>query len=326
MPNSDIDTIIERFLNETASAEEERQLSQWAKENADNANYLKQQQKLYHQACLHAEVDPDTEAELSKLMQSPEFAKSRSRSLYMRYASAAAAAVIALFVWSEFRSAQQTRLQNDIVATVEYAPTDSIQQLGLADGSSVSLATGSALNAFAENKGNRAIQLTGKAYFEVAHDTAHPFTVTAGRIRVTVLGTKFEVRQDPAGTTTVSVTEGKVRVEDTATGFSTILTAMQQVCVGNSAAPQTIALRNENYRAWLTGQLEFADVPLSEALGDIGGMYGCSYRIASHELDSLRLNVSFDRRSRTQVENILQAMIGANFVNADTAIVVSKRQ
>jgi|SRR5690606_29335481 len=39
----------------------------------------------------------------------------------------------------------------------------------------------------------RTVELTGEAYFEVAHDTAHPFIVKSGQQQITVLGTSFNV-------------------------------------------------------------------------------------------------------------------------------------
>lgn len=44
---------------------------------------------------------------------------------------------------------------------------------------------------------DRAVSLTGEAWFEVAHDEKHPFTVDAGSLDLTVLGTTFNVSAYP---------------------------------------------------------------------------------------------------------------------------------
>ncbi|MFC4312717.1 FecR family protein [Steroidobacter flavus] len=51
----------------------------------------------------------------------------------------------------------------------------------------------------------------GEAYFEVAHNRFRPFMVQAGEVRVTAVGTAFNV-QRRSDQVTVTVTEGKVRV------------------------------------------------------------------------------------------------------------------
>jgi len=65
----------------------------------------------------------------------------------------------------------------------------------LPDGSSVHLNAESSLQypaSFAHNA-QRKVTLKGEGYFEVAKDSAHPFIVTAGNQKVTVLGTHFNI-------------------------------------------------------------------------------------------------------------------------------------
>ena len=325
MEHHEIDPIIDRFLQLSATAEEERTLSRWAKEDPANARYLRERQKIHHIACTSTSKDAGTEAELRKLMQSPAFAQGRTRRMYAVLSGAAAVAAVVFGLWIGLRNDNSATAPLAQAETIQYLPADSVQDLRLADGSSASVAAGTTVWAFAGKDGRRNVELQGKAYFEVMHDTARPFCVRAGSVRVTVLGTKFEVRQNADATTTVSVTEGKVRVEDTVSGFSTILTALQQVCVGADISPKTIDLKNENYLAWKTGHLQFADAPLGEALSDIGQAYGRRYLVASPALDSLRVNVAFDGRSSEQVEAVLQAMLGARFTHNDTAVLITKQ-
>ena len=50
----------------------------------------------------------------------------------------------------------------------------------------------------------------GEAFFQVKHDSTHPFAVIVGDHRITDLGTKFLVRRDP-GRLEVALIEGKAR-------------------------------------------------------------------------------------------------------------------
>src|SRR3546814_10209376 len=52
----------------------------------------------------------------------------------------------------------------------------------------------------------------GEALFRVEHDAGRPFTVEAGNGRVTVTGTRFDVRRD-ADSTRVAVEQGSVKVQ-----------------------------------------------------------------------------------------------------------------
>ena len=45
--------------------------------------------------------------------------------------------------------------------------------------------------------GNREVELSGEAYFDVHHDASHPFIVKVGKQRIKVLGTRFSVNAYP---------------------------------------------------------------------------------------------------------------------------------
>jgi transmembrane sensor len=81
----------------------------------------------------------------------------------------------------------------------------------LDDGTRLSLNSGTRVR-IAYNDSERRVELErGEAYFEVAHNPARPFIVTAGNHQVTALGTVFVVRYETAQTA-VTLLEGKVTV------------------------------------------------------------------------------------------------------------------
>lgn len=87
--------------------------------------------------------------------------------------------------------------------------TAELQRLPLEDGSIITLGPDSAI-AIRFTAGQRTIELLeGMAYFEVAQDPARPFSVNAGALSATALGTAFDVSSD-AGVVSVSVDHGLV--------------------------------------------------------------------------------------------------------------------
>jgi transmembrane sensor len=84
----------------------------------------------------------------------------------------------------------------------------------LADGSTIELNTQTSVEVHVSAQFRRVRLLSGEVYFRVAHRPL-PFEVFAGAIKVQDLATEFDVyRKDK--TTTVAVTEGRVRVIDSA--------------------------------------------------------------------------------------------------------------
>ena len=81
----------------------------------------------------------------------------------------------------------------------------------LADGSTVVLNTNTSIAVTMDKNGRRVELQKGEAYFNVHHEKARSFIVAANSLRVTDIGTRFDVRMD-ADRTLVSVTEGIVEV------------------------------------------------------------------------------------------------------------------
>ncbi len=82
------------------------------------------------------------------------------------------------------------------------------QTIVLTDGSKIDLNTGTAVRV----KGRSAQVLRGEAFFQITHDEARPFVVTADNHRIIDLGTKFSVRTGKAGLE-VALIEGRARIE-----------------------------------------------------------------------------------------------------------------
>ncbi|KSB91750.1 hypothetical protein AS593_06930 [Caulobacter vibrioides] len=137
----------------------------------------------------------------------------------------------------------------------------------LDDGSSIRLDTDTRVRV-RYGVGRRAVTLErGQAFFEVAHDAARPFVVTANDTTVRALGTRFDVRRDGEATR-VTLVQGRVEVKDRAAPDAVVLAPGQQV----TAKERLGAVRRvdtETATSWTTGRLTFHAVPLQQALAEI---------------------------------------------------------
>lgn len=93
----------------------------------------------------------------------------------------------------------------------EATSTGEIRRVELADGSVITLGPDSTL-AIHFSEGRREVALLdGMAFFEVARDPARPFSVQAGAVSATAIGTAFDVSSE-GGAISVSVDQGVVEV------------------------------------------------------------------------------------------------------------------
>ena len=174
--------------------------------------------------------------------------------------------------------AQAPAAQRPSAAPTEYdTDVGERRAVRLADGTMVTLNTGTRLT-IAFTDARRVVRLVrGQALFEVAHDRSRPFTVEAADRQITALGTVFEVRVDP-GRVNVVLVEGRVMVDRTpeaARSFQSARITPTMLRPGEEfsaelGAPQRIASVNvERQLLWRDGFVEFDDEPLGLAVAEI---------------------------------------------------------
>jgi transmembrane sensor len=178
-------------------------------------------------------------------------------------AMAAVLLVAALGVWTSAR----WRGAGERFATSSSGP----QRVALQDGSVVDL-NGASEVRVAYSDGQRRVTLgAGEAHFQVAHDPARPFVVTAGGVTVRAVGTAFNVRLTE-GAVDVVVTEGKVEVrrEADAAAEPARVVVGERVRLEPSVPTSTPAVEKvapaamRALLAWQERMTSFTDVPLRE--------------------------------------------------------------
>lgn len=194
------------------------------------------------------------------------------------------AAALALGMFFGFRATEPADVPEKRFATA----VAGYERVRLDDGSTLELNTASAARVRFTATERRVELESGEAHFEVAHDSARPFVVSAGGVAVRAVGTAFNVRF-ASDAVEVTVTEGKVSVRPAlalgrshgerddrgtpASGGSTFLSTHERLAIplarGAIASPAPERLAASDLRAVLAWQrrvTDFSDTPLAEAV------------------------------------------------------------
>jgi transmembrane sensor len=121
---------------------------------------------------------------------------------------------------------------------------------------------------------NRAVELTGEGYFEIAKNTKMPFVVHAGKTRVEVLGTHFNVMayaNEVFSKTTLL--EGSVTVSNGA--ISKIMMPGQQAVVGEQVQIRTTEV--DEAVAWKNGYFQFENEDLKTIVRQLKRWYSVDF-------------------------------------------------
>ncbi|KLT66652.1 hypothetical protein AB669_05630 [Pedobacter sp. BMA] len=187
----------------------------------------------------------------------------------------------------------------------------------LPDGTSVQLNVNSHLDypdTF-EGKQNREVTLVGEAFFDVAHDSKHPFIIHTGKIKTTVLGTAFNISAyDNEKSVTVTVTRGKVMVQRAQQTLA-ILTPDQQISWHASEKTQSkININAEEAIAWKAQDLIMDDISLAKAADMIAGRFKVKVVFKTDQVKDCRFTAAFlNRNDLSQVTEVLSSITGASF-------------
>ncbi|WP_434563366.1 FecR family protein [Pseudomonas sp. Z4-20] len=168
----------------------------------------------------------------------------------------------------------------------------SVRQIILDDGSQVELNLGSEL-VFANYRDERRVTLKkGEAFFDVSHDTRHPFVVRAGQGQVRVTGTRFNVwlYQDQVR---VTLLEGSVWVTShkaSNAGGSQLSPGMQASYKAGDFQPQVREVGvDDSSLAWRNGKLVLDNLALSDALPLINRYLDHPVMLADNSTGTLRI-------------------------------------
>lgn len=157
--------------------------------------------------------------------------------------------------------------------TIE-TPRGGQYQVNLPDGSRVWLNAATKLRFPITFSGNeRRVELSGEAYFEIAHNEKMPFHVNADKMDVEVLGTHFNVMayaDEQHATTTLL--QGKVKIQ--ANGHEALLKPGQQATLQRSGDGLRVSdADTEHAVAWKNGDFMFAHENIQSIMRKISRWY-----------------------------------------------------
>lgn len=152
-------------------------------------------------------------------------------------------------------------------------------QVTLSDGTKVWLNAASSIRFPTAFRGtDRQVQITGEVYFEVAHNAAKPFRVSAGRSAIEVLGTHFNVNAyDDELQVRTSLLEGAVKVaaaDESDPQQIKILRPGQQARMTKSGRISIASnIDTEEVMAWKNGLFVFKSTDLRSIMRQVARWY-----------------------------------------------------
>jgi transmembrane sensor len=164
--------------------------------------------------------------------------------------------------------------------------------IDLADGSRIELNTDSDLRV-ARLFGARKVWLErGEAWFDVEHDTEHPFEVIVGNGRIRDIGTRFNVLNDE-GNTTIEVEEGIVALSHDGSPEQWVKAGQQSGFDAEGRLRPIHAGDSNATGSWRQGLLIFKRQTLPEVLRQLARYHQVEFEVPDAKLQTLKVSGRF---------------------------------
>jgi len=192
---------------------------------------------------------------------------------------------------------------------------DQIREVVLPDGSLVTL------NRLAElvypkkfKVRERAVQLSGKAFFQVEKNPSSPFVVDVDqKALVRVLGTSFNISPDESGELiSIQVIEGRVAFSSAGGKDEVILEKDQQATLMGGTVKKDESVE-KNFLSWKTGKLVFENDPIGEVLKQIGKYYQINIEIDESVPPELSFTSTMDNQELEDVLDEISLVLGLKY-------------
>lgn len=175
------------------------------------------------------------------------------------------------------------------------APEGARVEFMLPDSSRGWLNSGSTLKYPSIFEEQRAVELTGEAWFDVTHLEASEFVVNVADMEIKVLGTQFNVSAYPEDFfTDVTLERGKVEVNGKSAIFQHTLTPNEKIIFNHVAKTVTLnEVDASRFSAWKEGYLIIDNEPLGHVVNRLERWYNVEIDIQDEILKNYRFKATF---------------------------------
>lgn len=315
-------SVVLRYIRNSVSEEERMQVDNWLKEDPENEKALLQIARIYYSCRTQERLlsrDP-----LHAYWEVRQKINGRKRKMWFQRACVAAACFVGVLIVSSAISfwTQKEVLQPSSQMVTVQANAGMRTHFNLPDGTVVYLNSGSTLSyPLPYDEKERRVNLSGEAYFKVAHNPDQPFVVSVrdDRMRVKVLGTEFNLQayngDDNIGTTLVS---GSVMLEvrdDHKTIQEAKLIPSEKAILDLSSGNISVQKVNTEYEtAWIEGRLMFKDLPLPQVLKKLSYFYNVKFEVQDSVINSYCFTGTFENKQLSQVLDYLKISSQIDYV------------
>lgn len=171
--------------------------------------------------------------------------------------------------------------------------------------------------------GERIVELSGEAWFDVQHADKIPFLIHSGQYTTSVLGTAFDIKAYPdQKNMTVSVQRGRVKVQAKDKLLATLEKGQQLRVLSDTAIHQQ-RIDTNAVSSWKRGELHYDDETLENIVADLQRVYKDSIVIKNNALKNVQARAFFKKADGVeQALKVICIVIGGRLTKKNDIFII----
>lgn len=316
--NTEIYHIVAEQFKGRITTSDQRLLQEWLNASPENREVYAELEKVWKLTGTLEQTTPaDVDSEWDKFVKQRDQVVSQERKLpgagLNRQAFYRYAAVLLPLIMVSVLVYFMVSGRNGGTDWITITTGDNRQQLTLSDGTEVWVNQNSRFK-YPEkfSSKERQVSVQGEAFFKVSK-TGSPFVVDAGRTRIKVLGTRFNVNNYKSEKfTEVTVEEGRVLFEEKAGNKSRVILEAGEkgTFTGNHDDISKEKDFSHNAASWMSQKLVFDNVPLQQAIQDVARYFAIDLVLAK-ELENCLFSGEFTNPQENNVLEVISLSTGS---------------
>ena len=311
--------LFKKYIDNTASADEQKVLNDWISTDEGLQQWLEEQLDNSPEA-----MDNEKQAVLLEKIHEKTGVKVKPTFVLPRWVKTAAAAVLILLTVGNV----VLYLSDRKPAKAQYAEIGALRgqkaSLTLPDGTRVTLNSESTLKySTAYNQSERTVELVGEAFFEVAKNQKIPFMVKAGNLAVEAKGTAFNVKAYPdENYISTTLTEGIVEVKTPEEMIAMRPNERVEYDKSGNKLKKLTLTDATGSIGWLHDELSFENATLEEVVASFSRIYNVDIRFASESIKEQRFTGKINNNSLLSVLRIISLTSPIRFEQKDSVVIL----
>ncbi|SDF09642.1 FecR family protein [Chitinophaga filiformis] len=292
------DDLLSKYFSGEASPEEAIAIDEWKLSNEINQQEFSSLWSVWNHASLRTHKVGDIQSAWQELQPLPKRLPSRRITLLRWAAAASVLFTVVISAALLFKINNKTPQQKTVTASLH----KTTQQV-LACGSRVTIFPGSSLTYPLSSEGDeRHVILNGSGYFDVKTLANKPFIVTAGPVRIKVLGTAFHVSETDTAIT-IKVVSGKILTS----------AAGQQLIISGGETGKY--LKNEKQLVQVQEQytFHFDNENLAVVIAALSRAYHKKIIIRDPEIATLKISSNFENKSLDYILEVIAITLNVKY-------------